>query len=214
MVPHRKWNICRAYIGIPESGKTVSATAFLMELQRTPAYVLAHDASGNLPDKLPDGRPTGVLRCPTIEHAKKALASSPGAILSIQCQDAGQVIALAKQLGAASLKQGGGAQGVPVVVYFDEIVNVTDANPHRANANIKEMVTQRRHNHVGIVFGTQMPQLVHYSMLTLANEMVIFRCTGDRAIKNLEQAGVPPKTARKVIPTLPQYQSVTVRLGF
>lgn len=214
MVPHRKWNVARVYIGIPESGKTVAACAYLVELSRTPAYVIAHDAGGNLPTNFPNGTPTNLKRYRNAEECARGLAASPSGIHAINCPDAASVLALANRIGAASLRAGGGSQGVPVVVYLDEIVNVEDADPMRAGANIKQAITQRRHNHVGIVAGTQMPQLCHYSMLTLANELVVFRCTGERAIKNLEMAGVPRDVARNTIPNLPQYQSVTIKLGF
>lgn len=206
------WNHAIVVLGVPGTGKSTYALQLALELGRTPAYVLAHDPGWRLPARLPDGRPAGLHRHESIAAARAALARDGRGVHVISCADGDEVIRLGKQLARASLAAGGGHAGVPVVVLLDEAVGTPGASPHRLGDELRELLATRRHLHLAIVMTAQSPQLAHYALLTLATEVVLFRMTDDRALRRLEQAGVPSEKLSRVA-TLPNYQHIVHRLG-
>lgn len=210
IVEKGKWNIAEAIIGVPGTGKSEFAVKRLMELARTPAYTIAHDVGWRLPDKLHDGTPTGIIRHPDIESVRKAIATKPRGIHAVSCMEADDVILFGTTLGAANLEKNGGAKGIPVVLYFDEIVGVAGASPYRLGASLRQLLAVRRHVHCGAIYTTQSPQLMHYQLLALATRITAFRLIDESALDRMRKLGIGNVDA---IRTLPNYHSLSVSLS-
>lgn len=58
----------------------------------------------------------------------------------------------------------------------------------------------------------QDPRYIHYSLIALCTELVIFRLRDEDSLRRLERMGVSSDELAKVR-GLPDYQSITVPLG-
>lgn len=211
-VARGEWNHAVVVLGVPGTGKSTWALQRALQLGRTPAYVLAHDPAWRLPDKLPNGRPSGIQRHETIAQVQHALATAPAGVHAVACADGGEVVRAGVQLGKASLTAGGEQRGVPVVVLLDEAVATAGASPHRLGDELRELLATRRHLHVAIIITAQSPNLTHYAFLGLATELVVFRLVDDRSLAALERVGVPREKLSQ-IRALPNFRAITHRLA-
>lgn len=178
-VPYGEWNHAIAVIGSPGSGKTNWATGRALSLACTPAYIIAHDPGWRIPSEVRDGsrvvaKPR-ILRCMTRADAEASLHADPSAIIALSTPDAADAIRLAMDLGKRSLEIGKGKSGIPVVLYLDEAVASEDASAYRLGDELRALLAQRRHFHVGVIFTCQSPTLMHKQMLLLATEVIVFR---------------------------------------
>jgi hypothetical protein len=174
---------------------------------RAGAYVLAHDLGWKLPERFPDGKPTGIKRYDSIAAARNALASDARGVHCVATLDAGEVIALGHQIAKKSLDQNQGTSGIPVVVLIDEMVSAADANPYRLQQAMRESLALRRHRHTGIVWTSQSPNLCHYQMMAIGTELVVFRLTNESDLKPLMRAGMSEQEC-EVVKTLPDHQYI------
>jgi hypothetical protein len=161
-----------------------------LEYGRTlPAYCLAHDVNWKLPDALPSGRPSGIVRHDSLGAAQSRLATDPRGVHSISCSDAEPVISLAIRIAAESLKQNEGRCGIPAFILIDEIVSAAGASPYRFGEQMKEMLATRRHKNIGLMWTAQSPRLVNNQMMGLATEIICFRLNHKRDLDSLEEVG-------------------------
>lgn len=196
MRAQRTYNRMVACFGIPETGKSQKAIEFILNEQATEqVYVFAHDPGYNIPKVLHDGRPTNVIRHDSVAEAKESIKTKAGGIHAIACEDASEVITLAKEVayaslvantpgGPAAIKEGEG-RGVPVIVFLDEIVNAQEASPYRLGNQLKQLVTARRHEHIGIIYTAQSPKLCHYALSTMVTDVYCFRLLDEKDVEHL-----------------------------
>ncbi len=202
-----KWNHNIGFLGVPETGKTTKAVEVVMEMGKTPAYVIAYDPGYNIPDILPqNNKPTGVIRYDTLAECKAGLSKSGKGIHSLETEQASDAVDLALEMMGDGRKQIG-VKSVPAVVFIDEMVTMEDAGQYRLEDRMKQLLTRRRKFHTGIVWTCQSANLCHYAMINLATELYMFRQTGDKDLAKIESAGVPSEKIAK-IRTLENYHYV------
>lgn len=208
-----QWNHAIIVLGVPGCGKSTYALARLIQLCQTPAYGLAHDPGWRLPAKLPDGMPDPKLhRHETIEAGRAAIARDGSGVHAFAVADGQEVLAFGRALSEASLAKGGGDRGTPVVVLLDEGVATESASPYRLGGPMREGLALRRHRHMAIIMTAQDPRLIHYAMVGLSTEIVMFRLRDDRALAELERMGVPSETTAR-LRGLPNYHYIVQKLG-
>lgn len=178
-----------------------------MQYAKQPAYVFAHDLQWKIPDALPDGRPTGIVRHDSLGACVTTLRSDPTGIHCVATEDAGDVVELAIRTADTSLKRNEGRGGIPGLVLIDEIVSAADADSYRLGGPLKQAMALRRHLNIGIIWTSQSPNLCHYQMMAIGSELVIFRLTNKRDIKPLMDAGVSPEEIA-LIKELPDYHYI------
>jgi hypothetical protein len=137
------------------------------------------------------GGSCGIIRWDSFDQCKERLKSDARGLHTFHKQSASEVIEFARGVGKASLVAGGGAQGHPVIVYIDEAVLATDMSPNKLSDELKAAFTQRRHEHVGYIWATQLPNQVHPQCLLLSTRVYLFRCPGTYAAKRLRESTVP-----------------------
>ena len=208
--PHRDFNVCEGFVGVPETGKTCAAVHRVIELGRTPCYLLAHDVAHNIPDQLPGGLRAGVVRHSTIASMRSALVKDARGLHCFD-GDAEELVRFAEQLAASSLKAGGGRIGVPVVLYFDEVVMATNMSPRYISPAVLELVTQRRHKHIGVVWTTQSPSTVNAKMMEFSTTMYFFRVIG-KGQDRMRDASIPDPVV-EAVGTLENHSFVVYRTG-
>jgi hypothetical protein len=207
------FNLAVGVIGNVGTGKSTWAITRALELQRTiPCYVLAHDAGYRLPARLPDGAPTGITRHETIEAVRAAMKTKPGGVHALATDDAAPVLDLAVEIAAKSMQSSKHRRCPPVVVLIDEIVLLDDATPYRLGTALKKVLARRRHLHVGIIWTCQSAHLVHYQMMTLSTEMVLFRQRDQRDLTRLNNGGIEAAYTAQ-LPALHDYKQITVKTG-
>lgn len=212
LVKKGDWNHAIIVLGVPGTGKSTYACQRALELGRTPAYVLAHDPGWRLPAELPDGSVTPLTRHDSIAAGQAALARSPAGIHAFAVADGEEVLLFGVQVAQASLAANGGQAGVPVVVLLDEGVGTGAASPYRLGEALRQGMALRRHQHTAIILTAQDPRLIHYAMVGLATELVVFRLNDRAALAELVRMGMPPADVAKVA-TLAPFESVTLKLS-
>lgn len=206
-------NVSIGAIGVPGTGKSTWALWRVRCLQaELGAYAVAHDPSYRLPDAFPNGKPSGIRRFNSVADARAALASDPTGVLAIATVDAGEVLKLGVETSKESLKRGGDQNATPCIVLVDEIVAAEQAGAYRLGDQFRESLALRRHQHLALVWTTQSPQLAHYQLLSLGTELALFRVTDERALKRIEQAGVPHAIVVQ-LPKLPDHKCIVHKFG-
>jgi hypothetical protein len=195
---HRDFNIVEGWIGAPQSGKTESMTFAALELQRrTRAYLLAHDVSWKIPDVLHDGTRVPIVRHVDEASARAAIAKMTGpALHSISSDDARETIKLARDVAQASLDRF--KDPPPVLLLFDEIVASELADKGNLERDLRRLITDRRHAHVGIFWGVQHLRFVNNGLVALSTKIHIARMTDEYSEEQLVRCGVQPEDAEKV----------------
>lgn len=198
------WNHLIVILGQPGTGKSTYAVKRIKQLGRDgPAYMLAHDPGWRLPDD------ATLERHADVGSAAIGLAKAPGNIHALTVADGDSVVAFATQCAKASIDRG---QGNPVAVLIDEGVATKGISPHRLSPQMAEFVATRRWLNTGMIVTAQSPLLVHYQMLGLSTEIVMFRLIDERGLRRLETIGVPPNILSSVR-KLPNYHSITHKTG-
>jgi len=204
----RTLNVAIGCVGAPGTGKSTYALARLLEYGRIlPAYCIAHDVGWKLPDTLPGGRQTGIIRHDSFSSAQSRLASDPRGVHAITCTDAGPVIEYGMKLAGESLRKNNGVSGFPVMIMIDEIVSMSGATPNRFEQLIKEMLVLRRHKNIGILWTAQSPRLCHNQLLGQATEIIVFRLNHKKDFDTLADVGFSDKEL-DVIRSLPDFHYI------
>lgn len=210
-VKRGEWNHCIGFLGIPGAGKSVAMVQRAMELRaQTPCYIVAHDLERALPEKLPGGRSTGIVRHKSIAAARVRLKKDPGGIHAIDCADAEEVVRFAHELGLHSLSGTPGERGPapPVLVLVDEVTNCREMGPSWLGPTLQPAVTARRHRHCGILWTAQQAGIVNRAFLANSTELHVFRLQSEMDAKRLiRHAGFAPNSARAAL-TLKKYQCI------
>lgn len=197
-------------LGRPGSGKSYYAATRAREFNEQGCYVLCHDIGWRLPETDAKGKPFGLVRHETAQGAVQRLASDPRGIHCISTPEAGDVISLARMLAKESLKQNGGTQGHPVVLVIDEVVAAGVCDPNYLSEDMRQLISGRRHENIGIIWTCQSARMVNNQLVGLSTEMVLFHMTNERDFKNLEMSGIPEETLTQVA-SLPVYHHVEHR---
>jgi hypothetical protein len=188
----RSFNVCIGVVGAPGSGKSTYALARAMQYGRRGAYIMAHDLGFKLPDKLPGGKDTGIVRYDDVDQCKEAMESDASGIHCMSTMDADEVIVEAQRVAKSSLEAHGGTRGNPVVVLIDEVVSLSNSDPYRLDGELKRALALRRHDNVGYIWTCQSPNLCHYQMIGIGTELVVFRLYHKKDLDQLERVGFTP----------------------
>jgi len=205
-----KVNISAGFVGPEESGKSYLAIQFVRHLNRRGWWALAVDANDDLPTKLDDGTPTGIVRHETLSEALSSLRERGGGVHTISTLEIVPTITAAKEIARASmdahpLTAEGARQGRPAIVYIDEIVASQQATPHHIDPVILDGLVRRRHNHVVFAYGCQSALACHYMMFLRANILILFYVNNQKDHKRLSDGGVDQETINRMI-QLKQYE--------
>jgi hypothetical protein len=225
MMKRRELDLIVGYVGVAGTGKSTSATHRLMLLGKQ-CYTLAHDANASLPDTLPDGTPTGLIRYSSkpvyeleaqekeekrqLAELRKNLKRHPHGIHAVSSRDAAPLLRLACEVSAKSFEAHGGERGTPCCVLVDEIVACDDATPHRLGPTLRDVLARRRHLGIGLLWTAQSPRLCHYQLFALSTELVMFRINDPRDIQHMVKSGVPERYALQ-LPSLPKHHCLVYR---
>jgi hypothetical protein len=209
-VPRGSFNVCIGVLGAVGSGKSTYAIARAMQYAQQPAYVFAHDLGWKIPETLPDGRPTGVIRHDSIDECVAQLRKDPRGIHCIGTEDAGEIVDLAIATADRSLMANERRGGIPAVVLIDESVSAGDADPYRLGSSLKSAMALRRHKNIGIIWTSQSPNIVHYQMMSIGSELVVFRLKNKRDLTPLMNAGFSEEEIQ-TITELPDYSYIVHR---
>ena len=212
----RTVNLVAGYLGIPGTGKTTRALADMVRCSAAHggARLLAHDTGMRVPERWPDawgGGATGLVQHATTDRARAALAKGVPGIHVISCADGSDVLALAVEIGDATMAQSKDGTGPPVFVLLDEAVGVAAMSPHRIGDGMREFIATRRHHHVGLYWTTQSPQFAHYAILGLSTSLTLGTLHDRRALRRLEELGID-EDVLALVPDLPPHQFLEVEL--
>lgn len=191
-------------LGQPGTGKSTYALKRTKQICReTPCYGLGHDPGFRLPDD------PSLVRHPDFTSAAMGIGKHPEKIHALCVPDGDSVVAWAKKCSEASKNAG---QNIPVMVLIDEGVATNGINPYRLSPLMADFVATRRWHNVGLMVTAQSPLLMHYQILGLSTEIVMFRLIDERGLRRLETIGVERKTL-DMVRKLPNFQSITVKTG-
>lgn len=195
---HREWNITEGWIGAPRSGKTEAMVKRALELQRkTRCYLLAHDVGWKIPLQLHDGTPVPVMRHVDEAAARASISRTTGpALHAISSHDATATLALAREVADASLAKF--KDPPPVLVLIDEVVASELADKGRLDPVLRRLIVERRHAHVGILWGVQHVRFVNNGLVALSTKLYLARMPDEYSESRLIAAGVQPEDAAKV----------------
>lgn len=70
----------------------------------------------------------------------------------------------------------------------------------------------RRHQHTAIIITAQDPRLIHYAMVGLATELVVFQLNDESALGALSRMGMPAEDVARVR-SLPKYEFIVHKLS-
>lgn len=206
------------FAGEPGCGKTDAAIRYVLDWQaRRTCYVLAVDPNHDMPGKLHDARPTGIVRYRSLAEARQGLVARPGGIHAITTDNASPVLRFAMDELAPSTftapDKKGDRYGVPVIVLIDEMSIYEEASEgKRIGETLKLLLTQRRHKHVVLVYGTQSARDVQYKVFGRTNVFYLFRTEDDEDRARLRRGGVRAAIVDK-LRDLPEHKSLCYRRG-
>ncbi len=223
---HRSFNLSVAYLGVPNTGKTDAAVARCMELMDE-CYVLAHDGSLAIPETLHDGTQVPLIRYDSLKQCNERLAVDPRGIHSFSTVKLTDLMDFAcrlacKSLGAQAVMQENASLPIPknptrldcppVLLFIDEAVMASEMRSNYFDPAFRELISQRRHKHVGIIWGTQSPGFVHHQALQLGSEVVLFRVNGMQAAQRLRDATIPEELIARCA-QLPDHECISYMIG-
>jgi hypothetical protein len=185
-------------VGVPGTGKSTYALGRAI-IESKGAYVIGHTA-GTLPDVLPNGKRANTRYHSSIQACAEAFKKDPRGVNIIDAE-VGDILSFAEDVAAQSLEAHDGTHGTPVLVFVDEVVAAEDMSPYRLNPTMRKLNALRRHKNIGILFTSQTPQFCHYSMFSMATEIVFFQVLHEDALKIFSKLGVPRDIVAR-IPTL------------
>lgn len=189
-VKHRDFNVVEGWIASPGSGKTEAMIRRALELQRQhSAYVVAHDLGWKLPDTLHDGTPTRVVRHRTTAEALAAIKRSGAGIHAITTPHGATVLAFARDLAERSLARHGKV-APPVIFFIDEIVASRLADRKNVDEDMRMLISDRRHAHVGVLWGVQSVRFVNAGLITMSTAVSVSRMEDEFSQKHLVDCGL------------------------
>lgn len=195
---HREWNITEGWIGAPRSGKTEAMVARALSLQReSRCYLIAHDVGWKIPLQLHDGTHVPLLRHVDEATARKSIARASGpALHAISSDNAEATLSLCREVAEASLVRF--KDPPPVLLLIDEVVASELADKGQLNRQLRKLIVERRHAHVGILWGVQHVRFVNNGLVALSTKLHLARMTDEYSESRLIAAGVQPEDAEKV----------------
>lgn len=208
----KEFDCCIIVLGIRGVGKSTYALGRAVELGRKPAYVLAHDPGHRLPAGVigSNGKstPVSIQYHDTIQSGAQSIGRTPSGVHAFAVPDGYQVLALGKEVSAASLRAHQGKGLVPSVVLLDEGVSIGGSStPYRQSDELRQDLALLRHHNVGLIITCQDPGFLHYSSMTLSTEIVLFRMNDMNAIAKTIRMGVPEEIAMNAR-SLAKYQHI------
>jgi hypothetical protein len=189
-------------LGQPGTGKSTYAFKRAKQFISTPAYVIAHDPGWRLPED------ASLVRHRTFNEAAIGLGKLPSKVHALSTSEGEDVVGWGIEVAQASANQSKTGNGCPVVVLLDEGVGTSGINPYRLSPRMRDFVATRRHHNVGLIVTAQSPLLMHYQLLGLSTEIVMFRLIDERGLARLETIGVP-RNLLDAVKRLPNYKSIT-----
>jgi len=199
---------CEGFTAPVRKGKTVKMVGELIPLLPY-GHVLFHDRNCNAPDVLPSGQEVPLDKCVTVTAAAKLIAKYPERrviyvinrdspddcfdFCAAQCDPVSDPPrrSIYEQVTLAGKVQ---RVGVPYFCAIDEAGNWSSvaASPlDRAQfVKILEIVTQRRHYHMGLYWGTQNPRQINWQMIANSSMMHIGRFSGSLPLNRLKEGGI------------------------
>ncbi|HMI68968.1 MAG TPA: hypothetical protein VK510_03165 [Solirubrobacteraceae bacterium] len=194
-----------AVTGMRGTGKSTYGLARARALARDHGgYLIAHDAGGfRIPSSIPGQGPVPLERSASIDELHRKLMARPDVVQVYTGPDAGPLLAYALKL--RSLGPRDASQQTPIVVFLDEAVNIRQANRYRLDDELATLLADLRHQGIALVWCSQQPQQVHYSLLSMGTEIVIFRLTRKARKRLLDDCDVP-ESWDHVIGALPDYK--------
>jgi hypothetical protein len=203
------WNHVEGWIGMPGAGKSVAMVeAARRQLGR--CYVLAHDPNENLPRVLPDGSRVPIVRHGDLASLRRSLATSPGGIHAV-AGNPDDLVTLAIEVAKMTRRRKGDREfAIPVVVCVDEVVAWEGASRSRVGPVLADLLARRRPHHVALYWGAQYPRMMHYSLMSQATALHLFRVEDRKDLERIEDGGVPEALVAK-LPHLPKFQALEYR---
>lgn len=207
-------DVCRVYLGPPRCGKTSAALVDMLDMRKqSPCFLLAHDPGYAIPEKLYDGRATGVLRHASIGELARAVEQDPTGLHVSMELDATSTVIYAKRLALESMRaadpQGLAAPCPPVYLLVDEVGRCKEMGAMYLGPNLEDALMRRRHNHVGLFCTSQSPRRIHHEFLANANQLHVCGPLTRGAIARLLEDGRFPEADAAKIPKLRQFERVS-----
>ena len=197
-VPSEKPNLQVAIFGVPGSGKTTRAKQRIREACASGWFAVIHDPNDDYERLGPEGDIEDLARAAD-RAAREKKRVHP--VLRTR-DDAVSIMEDVKAFSALGRRK--------TLLVFDESVLL--GSPRSLEHELADLIARRRHHGIGILFVAQFPSLCHFSIMTQATELDLFRVIDAYSLKKLEERGVP----REVVMTLPDldnFQFRTVRPG-
>jgi hypothetical protein len=197
-------NVVELYCGCVGSGKTTAALARMGDYAY--CHRFAHDPNMGLRRKLPDGKPTGVIRHESIDSIRSAISrGDPGGIHAYQgsTMEPTHVLTLAYTVAALQLRRDPKDEdeeiGPPSMVLIDEIAAWDQAQARRPfpGPDVVQLVGRRRPLHTGVIFTAQRPSMVHRWLCTEATRIVLFRLHDPADVERLVEGNWPRSEVEK-----------------
>lgn len=204
---HGDWNHLIVIVGERGSGKSTYAMKRALQLGRAPAYVLAHDPRGGIQDAAktwPHGAPPKVRSFPSVAALRAAVKTDATGIMTVYSHGASdELLTFAGELAKSASAAG---HATPVLVYFDEGAIVRGMSRHRLSDGFADVVAAGRHSRIGMIVTVQSAKAIHYEILALSTEIVMFRVQDRKLLARLEEK-VPAAIVAK-LPTLPNHRFI------
>lgn len=180
-------------------------------LARTHCYVIGHDPGYRVPDHWIDAdgakHPVILHRYSSGQQLKVGLSQHPAGIHLLCRGDGEEVMEIAREISAASLRANEGRGLIPCIVLLDEGGLIKGADPRRLSDSMRERIISLRHDNIGLVLTVQDPSFIHYSFASTSSEVIMFHINSKKAANAAIDVGMPPEKAFAAM-QLPRYQHI------
>lgn len=205
------YDVCELYVGPPGCGKSWMLRTRALELGRTPAYVIAHDATGAFRDQ------PGARRHADEMALFAALNKQPGGVHVMRARDGLEVVRAALHVAHVAAMAAGGEKArdvVPVQVVIDEVALCSGVSPSKLDDQVREGVVTRRHlppsetAMIGWLLATQYPAMVNPLIWLNCTKVVVFKLDSEDVADYLRRKCGMPRELLERAAKLEQLRSV------